>query len=466
MLMKLFQRPNCLLNRRNRYQLLTTLLINAISISHGIGIGWLSPTLRKLQSDSPVSFEVKSAFEISWVGSMLGMGSVTGNILIGCLLERLGSKRCLLFIAIPHSCLWILVYFAQSVEYLYVGRLLAGICGGGMYIVHPIFLSEIADANIRGTFSAMVMLSVNVGILVGYIMGTHMAYYSIPWIVLILPLCYFISVLLFIKESPMHLIRIGKYSAAERSFRYYKNIKDSDNIHDQNRAMEEFEHMKISLTKGDPLKDAITFKDFCTRPALKAYGPALVLLIANQFSGLFTMVNYMSDIFANSGSTMDPDTCTIIIGAVQILGTYVTTLLCDICGRKLLMLVSTAGVAISLTAFGFFTQYAKNHDVGECSWIPLLLMSMDIFLGNIGLVGCFFVSLVEMFPVKIRAKAASMAIVVCSSFVFVMLNIFPICMKEWGISATMWSCAGVTAFSFVYFTYFMKETKGKSMLDD
>jgi len=36
----------------------------------------------------------------------------------------------------------------------------------------------------------MVMLSVNVGVLVGYIMGTHMSYYSIPWIVLILPRLY------------------------------------------------------------------------------------------------------------------------------------------------------------------------------------------------------------------------------------------------------------------------------------
>ncbi|KAH8321732.1 hypothetical protein KR074_010983 [Drosophila pseudoananassae] len=484
MLMKLFNRPNCLLNRRNRYQLLTTLLINVISISHGIGIGWLSPTLRKLQLDSSVGFQITSEFEISWVGSMLGMGSVTGNILVGTLLSRLGSKRCLLFIAIPHSCLWILVYFAQSVEYLYAGRLLAGICGGGMYIVHPIFLSEIADANIRGTFSAMVMLSVNVGILLGYIMGTHLSYFTIPWIVLVLPIAYFVSVLLFIKESPMHLIRAGKYTEAERSFRYYKNIKDTDNINDQHLAMEEFDNMKVVLTKGDQLKDSISLKDFCTRPALKAYGPALVLLIANQFSGLFSMVNYMSDIFAQSHSTMDPNTCTIIIGAVQILGTYVTTLLCDICGRKLLMLVSTAGVAVSLTGFGFFTQYAKDHDVSEYSWVPLVLMSMDIFLGNIGLVGCFFVSLVEIFPVKvghsfpshqlptyfdylqIRAKAASMAIVICSCFVFVMLNILPICMKQWGISATMWSCAGVSAFSFAYFTVFLKETKGKSMLDD
>lgn len=121
------------------------------------------------------------------------------------------------------------------------------------------------------------------------------------------------------------------------------------------------------------------------------------------------MVNYMSDIFAQSHSTMDPNTCTIIIGAVQILGTYVTTLLCDICGRKLLMLVSTAGVAISLTGFGFFTQYAREHDVSEYSWVPLLLMSMDIFLGNIGLVGCFFVSLVEIFPVKVGRPPALLA---------------------------------------------------------
>lgn len=39
-----------------------------------------------------------------------------------------------------------MVYFAQSVEYLIAGRLLAGICGGGIYILHPLFISEYSDA--------------------------------------------------------------------------------------------------------------------------------------------------------------------------------------------------------------------------------------------------------------------------------------------------------------------------------
>lgn len=78
-------------------------LVNIICISHGIGIGWMSPTLRKLQTaDSPLSFPL-GVKEMSWVGSALGIGSMIGNSLSGLLINRLGSKACLLFIAIPHS---------------------------------------------------------------------------------------------------------------------------------------------------------------------------------------------------------------------------------------------------------------------------------------------------------------------------------------------------------------------------
>ncbi|XP_030079219.1 facilitated trehalose transporter Tret1-like [Drosophila hydei] len=462
MFVKLFQSSSCLLNRRNRHQFLSTLFINLICIAHGIGVGWLSPTLRKIQSDeSPVEFSL-SITEISWVGSALGLGAVVGNILMGVIHSHVGSRLCLLIIAFPHSCLWFLVYFAKSTEYLFIGRFLAGISSGSMYIVHPIFLSEISDAKIRGTFGSMVMLSVNVGVLLGYILGTHLAYHIIPFVVLILPVSYFISNLFFIRESPMHLIRKGKYSEAEQSFRYYKNIKEENQISE----MPEFEAMKETLTQSDKNSDKLTVKDFLTRAAIRAYGSAAVLVIVNQFSGLFAMINYMSDIFALSGSTMNPDTCTIVIGIVQILGSYTTTLLCDIWGRRILLIVSTAGVVVSLTAFGLFSYFAQWHDLSEWSWVPLLFMSSYIFLGNVGLIGCFFVVLVEMFPLKIRSKAASSAIVVCSMFVFLALNILPICMAQLGIPVTMWSCAAITAFGFVYFVFFLKETKGKSMLED
>lgn len=75
-----------------------------MAIAHGIGIGWCSPTMRRLQTDydSPVDFPV-TVREISWIGSALGLGATTGNILVGTFIHRVGNKWCLLFIAIPHT---------------------------------------------------------------------------------------------------------------------------------------------------------------------------------------------------------------------------------------------------------------------------------------------------------------------------------------------------------------------------
>ncbi|EDW84920.1 uncharacterized protein Dwil_GK12884 [Drosophila willistoni] len=460
---KVFQRSDCLLNRRNRYVFLITLLTDLIAISHGISIGWFSPTLRKLQSpDSPVNFEL-TLNEISWVGSLVAMGSGITNIIFGLLLDRLGNRVCLLLLAFPNMCGWLLIYYAQSVEFLYAARLLTGFSSGGMYIVNPIFISEISNAKIRGSLSSMMMLFMNTGILIGYILSSHIPYHIMPWIAIICPATYFLSMVFFVRESPMYLIRKGKLKEAEESYCYYNNIRNNNkNISD----MAEFETMRIALTKSNEKEEAVTWKDFVTPAALKAYAIATALVITNQFSCIFPLINFMSTIFAQSGSQMNPDTCTIIVGAVQLLGTYGTTLLCDICGRKLLLLVSTAGVAISLTAFGLFTHFAQIYDLSEWSWLPLVFMSSYIFLGNIGLIGCFVVCLVELFPYKIRSKATSAFIVSCSLIATFLLWVFPLCMEHWGIDVTMWSIAGITGCGFCFLFVFLKETKGKSMLDD
>ncbi|XP_030554914.1 facilitated trehalose transporter Tret1 [Drosophila novamexicana] len=456
----LFEHTNCLLNRRNRYQFLATFLVNISTFAHGIGVGWMSPVMRQLQTpESPLSFEV-FVEELSWIGSLLGIGSVIGNLLAGFLQDRIGRKPIMFALTVPYVCFWLLSYFAQSVEYLYLARLLAGITGGGGYIVFPIFISEISDAKVRGRLSSFVMLSVNMGVLVGYILSTNVGYFTAPFCIIPLPICYFISNL-FLPETPFHLINKGKFGAAEKSFRFYKNVRDDDK-----RSMLEFEDMKLMLTKERALNvNAFNYKDFATRPALKAYAIAMVLILSNQFTGTFCFITYMSDTFALSHTTLDISMCTIVIGAVQIVGTYTTTLICDRFGRKILLLISTLGAGICLAAFGCFTYLAKLYDLSVLGWLPLLLLSLDVFLCNIGLVGVFFVVLVEVMPAKIRSVAVSTFVVILSCTVFVSLKIFPLCMQYWGISITMWSSSLVAFVSFVYFMLFLDETKGKSLLD-
>ncbi|XP_058986816.1 facilitated trehalose transporter Tret1 [Musca domestica] len=450
-----------ILTNRFRHQVLATLTVCILTFSHGIGLGWLSPTLSKLQSDtSPLEFPV-TVEDASWIGSLLGLGSVCGNLAIGFLQNIIGRKACIYILAPPHICLWILIYFARNVEFLMIGRFLGGFAGGGCYVVFPLFISEIADTNIRGTLATMLMLSVNTGILIGFIVSTHVAYHIIPFCIVTLPMVYLILAFV-LPETPQHLLRRKKYAEAEKSFNFYQ-MCNSENK--QNISNPAFDQLK-SIIENRSDSGSVTYKDFLTKDALQCFATAAVLLFVNQFSGIFAFVNYMSDIFSNSGSSMDPNTCTIIMGVVQIAGTYAATLLVDIFGRKILMLWSTGGMAVGLAAFGVFTFYAQTMDLSQYSFVPLLLMSFVSFVGNMGLIALTFVVLVEIFPAKIRPICASASMAILSLLVFAMLKIFPLYMDSFGISTTMWSCALVCAVSYLYMLVFLKETKGKSMDSD
>lgn len=77
--------------------------MNIITFGHGVGVGWLSPTLTKIQGpDTPLDFQV-NIDEISWLGSMLGLGSLCGNLTVAILLERMGRKFCIYLLAVPYA---------------------------------------------------------------------------------------------------------------------------------------------------------------------------------------------------------------------------------------------------------------------------------------------------------------------------------------------------------------------------
>lgn len=46
------------------------------------------------------------------------------------------------------------------------------------------------------------------------------------------------------------------------------------------------------------------------------------------------MLNYTADIFAESGSQMSPNMAAIIVGIIQMIGSYVSLALVDRAGRK------------------------------------------------------------------------------------------------------------------------------------
>ncbi|XP_039969786.1 facilitated trehalose transporter Tret1-like [Bactrocera tryoni] len=455
-------------NKRYRRQILATLTEHIMTFAHAAGLGWLSPTLNILQSPaSPLDFPITTE-NASWIGSTFGLGFIAGNVFFGLTLDRFGRKLNIYILAFPHMIFWILNYLVQSVEYLYVGRFCAGLASAGIFLVVPVYISEITDKDIRGALTAMAMMFFSTGLLCGYILATYLDYYLIPCIIIVLPIIYLVGNL-FLPETPQCLLKHGREKEAELSFNFYKNIEPQTNVEcfatQPSVAISEFKELKAAIELGG-LSAPVTLKDFFNRSTLFNFFTAAILCLLNQLSGSFAIINYMANVFAASGSTIDPNVSAIVMGFVQILGSLSATVLVERFGRRPLLLSSAVGMLVGMYGFGAFVQFTDEETKAAYNWVPIIFMMLVVFTASYGVFGIFFTIIVEMHPAKIRVQALSICMLFNSILVFITLKLYPFFLFNLGITVTMYSCASVCVIAGIYLYIFLPETKGKSMEKD
>ncbi|KAH8310263.1 hypothetical protein KR044_000325 [Drosophila immigrans] len=433
-----------------------------MTFTHGVGVGWLAPSLPRLGSeetplDKPISID-----QVSWVGSLIGLGALTGNIIFGLLLDRLGRKMCMYLLAIPNMIYWVLIYTAQDVTYLYAGRFLAGVSGGGCYVVLPIFVAEISDNNIRGALSSMAMMYVSIGMIVGFSLASYLSYYLMPCIAIAFPVIYLLAII-GLSETPQYLLRQGRDALAEKSFYFYKNLPASgahiESTH-HDAAKKEFETFRQQVLSGG-VRQNVNWADFFNWPTLKIFGLNFTLLVSNQLSGSFALFNYTSHIFGQLETQIEPNTCTIIVGAAQVLGILCAVALVDRLGRRVMLLTSMAGMGLGELGIALLANLASKEFLAGANWLSLLLMCWVAFIASIGVIPLIFIIIIEQLPAKIRSIGTSICMATLSSFIFVSLKIYPLMIFGPGLAATMYMSAGVCAIGFTILGLFLPETKGK-----
>lgn len=122
----------------------------------------------------------------------------------------------------------------------------------------------------------------------------------------------------------------------------------------------------------------------------------------HEFCGVFTMLNYTATIFRDSGSTISPKFSAIVVGLIQLLGTYMATFLVDRLGRKVLLILSAIGSSLCLACLGAYS-YANSIgvDVKPYSWVSIASFSGMMFLAACGLIPLMFVVIAEVMPEKV-----------------------------------------------------------------
>nr|XP_032523971.1 solute carrier family 2, facilitated glucose transporter member 8-like [Danaus plexippus plexippus] len=117
----------------------------------------------------------------------------------------------------------------------------------------------------------------------------------------------------------------------------------------------------------------------------------------------------------------------------------------------------------NVTESDMSVKYEEAGDKEEVTiWLPVVLLSMVLFLYNIGLGSIPYVLISELFSVHVRSLASSFLIAWMWISNFLVLRYFGTIAISLGLHATYYICASITLLGAGYIYLVIPETKGKS----
>ncbi len=373
-------------------------------------------------------------------------GTVVGALTAGLIGQRLGGRNALRLMAVLYIVSSLGCAFAWSWPALVIFRFIGGLGIGGSSVLAPVYIAELAPASMRGRLVGMFQINVVLGILLAYFSNyciARLGMGALEWRwqlgVAAAPAFLFLVMLFGIPQSPRWLATQHRIDEARsvltllRASNYEEELKEIvDSIHlERSQGSEPLFQRKFRY----PIFVAITTGVF------------------NQLSGINAILYYLPFIFMAAGfSKLSGDLQAVAIGAMNLFATLLAMTFIDKLGRKVLLLVGSAGTALCLAgvAMIFFTQ--RNQD-----WLVWILVGYIFFFAPLGAVVWVYIG--EIFPNTVRSKGQALG----SSSHWIMNAIisalFPVVAKTSGAYPFVFFAAMMVV-QFFMVSFFYPETKG------
>ncbi|XP_057664597.1 facilitated trehalose transporter Tret1-like [Diorhabda carinulata] len=427
------------------------------ALAAGTVLAWTSPILNDLETGKYRNIKLDSD-QLGWIGSFVMLGGMVMCIPTGFICDILGRKKTLLLLFIPFTIGWLLIIFAENVLMLYFGRLITGTAAGACCVAAPLYTSEIAHKSLRGALSSYFQLMVTVGIFLAYVVGKYLTpvYFTI-WCASV-P---FIFIIFFViqPESPVYLIKRGKYEEAKQALILLRGLHyriDAELV-----EIEGF--LKESTQTSISLID--TFKK---RSIIIAFVISSSLMFFQQFSGINTIILYTTDIFKASGISLDANTASIIVGFFQVMATFVASLVIDKLGRRILLFVSSLFITLSIFFLGVYfslkDRSGMDEDVlGKLGFLPVSALCVFIIAYSVGLGPIPWVISSEIFPTEIKSIASSTAGTFNWFLAFLLTRFYVQICDYIGQDSTFYIFGFASMIGIFFVHIFVIETKGKNV---
>lgn len=186
--------------------------------------------------------------------------------------------------------------------------------------------------------------------------------------------------------------------------------------------------------------------------------------MAQQLSGINGVIFFAKDIFEGAGAGDRASLYTIIVGVVQTIATVVASILVDRAGRRILLLISSIGMGVTLAVFGYYFKLKENNtDVSNISWLPLVCLVVFIIVFSLGLGPLPWMMSGEILAPEIKSFGSGAAVSTNWICVSIVTFFFKPLLDAIGSSSTFWMFAVVCFIAAAFVLLVIPETKGKSI---
>lgn len=388
------------------------------------------------------------------VSSVL-IGAVIGAGTNGILADMFGRKKIIIATAVIFIIGSILCALAPNIYVLILSRILVGLAVGIVNFIVPLYLSEVAPKQMRGTLVSLYQWAITAGILFSYVINGAFAsaVYNWRWMLFagVAPGIVLLVGMSFLGDTPRWLVSKNRDEEAKK---IYRKIEPSENA---DVAVAE---IKETLKTEGGSDKKIRFKKWMIMPFVVGIG----IMFAQICTGINTIIYYAPTIFKIAGfdSNANAIYATAGIGLINFLMTIIAIFFTDKLGRKPLLYVGLTGVMLSLLGLGCAFHFASILGA-SLKWVAVGSLAFYIicFAFSLGPVGWIIVS--EVFPLKIRGLAMSLCTVANFAFNFFVVGSFPVLINRVGGAYTFWMFAFVSLLCIIFVYFFVPETKGISL---
>jgi SP family sugar:H+ symporter-like MFS transporter len=449
-------------------------MIVAVATIGGLLFGYDSGAVNGTQDGLRTEFDLSDASLGFTVGSLL-IGCAVGAFFAGRLADVIGRRMVMVLAAL----LFVIGALVQGLtgvhEIFVVARFAGGMAVGAASVLSPLYISEMAPANIRGRLTTVQQVMIISGLTLAFVVNYFLAQTAGSslgelggreawrWMYLAqaVPAAVFLVALLLIPESPRYLVSRGRDEQARKVLTSLFGPDEAERMIGEIRASFSADHRP-------------SFRDVAApgtlfRPIVWA---GIMLATFQQFVGINIIFYYGETLWKLAGVSEEAALeRNIVSGLVSIAAVFLALVLIDKIGRKPLLLIGSVGMSITLAAMTWAFNSGGLDEAGNLmldpstGMIALIAANLYVIFFNMSWGPVMWVMLGEMFPNQMRGSALAVAGLAQWGANYAVVQTFPMMSSPDGLGLAgtylLYTISAVISIWLV--KKFINETKGKEL---